>query len=134
MKQFVFLIGFLFSTIFFLADRENIGEDMTMYLHEEQTVLERDGINDIESCLAVLSEDLKNSNLLAPRRVIQTVTYNFNLRSQNQIVKIKQLLRLKEYNSITRLLEEISISHHINLSALLSLNGYHIYALRKLLI
>ena len=134
MKQFVFLIGFIFSTMFFMADRENVGEHVSFYLQEEQTVLEKEGINDIESCLAVLSEDLKNSNLLAPRRVIQTVTYNLNLRFQHQIVKVKQLLRLKEYNSITKLLEETSNFHHINFSALLSSNGYHIYALRKLLI
>lgn len=87
-----------------------------------------------EQHIAILKDDLKNSNLLSPRRTLQSVSSQFHIRSQSQTEKNIQYFRLKGYDLMAKLLEEESITHHINYSTLLCRNGYHVFALRKLLI
>lgn len=134
MKQFLLVIGFVLGTVlFFNQDEKAQPFDISSALAKE-AVMEDSAGRDMETCLAVLTSDMKNSNLLSPRRVIQTITYSFNLRTQNQVEKTVQYLRLKGHDLISKLLEYNSITHHINYSALLTRNGYHVFALRKLLI
>ena len=54
--------------------------------------------------------------------------------TKDMVEKTTQYLRLKGHDLISKLLEYNSITHHINYSALLTRNGYHVFALRKLLI
>lgn len=134
MKQFLLVIGFVLGTVlFFNQDEKAQPFDISSALVKE-AVMEDSAGRDMETCLAVLTSDMKNSNLLSPRRVIQTITYSFNLRTQNQVEKTVQYLRLKGHDLIFKLLENKSITLHINYSALLTRNGYHVFALRKLLI
>lgn len=134
MKQFLVIIGFVLSAVLFFNRNEKVQMFAMSIAQANETVMEEPADHDMETCIAVLSSDLKNSNLLSPRRVVQTITYNFNLRTQNQVEKTYQFLRLKGHDLISRLLENVSITHHINYSALLTRNGYHVFALRKLLI
>lgn len=132
MKQFLYIIGFLVA-ILLLSPSEKKGI-VPAFTQEKETVMEETEQANREQHLAILKDDMKNSNLLSPRRTFQNVSYSFNLRTQSQIVKTIQYLRLKGYDLIAKLLENESITHHINYSTLLCRNGYHVLALRKLLI
>lgn len=87
-----------------------------------------------EQCLIVLSNDLKNSNLINSRRVVQSVSYNFNLRIFSKTEKHIQYIRLKGFSALAKLFEVKAVEHFTNYNALLCCCGYHIFALRKLLI
>lgn len=134
MKQFLLVIGFVLGTVLFFNQSEKAQPFDVLSALTKEAVMEDSETKDMQTCLAVLTSDMKNSNLLSPRRVIQTITYNFNLRTQNPVEKTTQYLRLKGHDLISKLLEYSSITHHINYSALLTRNGYHVFALRKLLI
>lgn len=134
MKQFLLVIGFVLGTVLFFNQDEKAQPLDVLSTLTKEAVMEDSETRDMQTCLAVLTSDMKNSNLLSPRRVIQTITYSFNLRTQNQVEKTVQYLRLKGHDLISKLLENNSITHHINYSALLARNGYHVFALRKLLI
>lgn len=133
MKQFLYIIGFLF-TLLLLSPSEPKSNGSPIHLQETQSVMEETETANREQHLAILKDDLKNSNLLSPRRTIQNFSSNFNIRFQSQTEKNIQYFRLKGYDLVAKLLEEKSIIHHINYSTLLCRNGYHIFALRKLLI
>lgn len=84
--------------------------------------------------LEILSSDLKGSNCLTPRRTAQTSINTFDIRIQKNAEKILQIFRLKEANLLRKVSESVSICQTINRSALLVRTGYHVYALRKIII
>ena len=83
MKQFLLVIGFVLGTVLFFNQSEKAQPFDVLSALTKEAVMEDSETKDMQTCLAVLTSDMKNSNLLSPRRVIQTITYNFNLRTQN---------------------------------------------------
>lgn len=132
-KQFLYIIGFLFALLLF-SPNDQKSDLCPTHLQETQSVMEETEQANREQHIAILKDDLKNSNLLSPRRTLQSVSSQFHIRSQSQTEKNIQYFRLKGYDLMAKLLEEKSITHHINYSTLLCRNGYHVFALRKLLI
>lgn len=81
----------------------------------------------------VISNELKNSSCLTPRTLQLNTASVFHRLSKIHFKQIN-LLRLKEYNSQRRLWEYVSSCQTINYSSLLAALGYHVYALRKIII
>lgn len=119
--------------LLFLPEGESKAED-NRTLAQTETIMKENSASDSQQKLEILRSDLKDSNCLTPRRTIQTVNNPVNFRIQKSAEKLLQLLRLKEENSLRKISEDVSLSQTINLSTLLCRKGYHIYALRKILI
>lgn len=133
MKNFLFIFTLLLGMLLFLPEEESKAED-NRTLPQTETITKENSASDSRQKLEILRSDLKDSNCLTPRRTIQTVHNTVNFRMQKSAEKLLQLLRLKEENSLRKISEDVSLSQTINLSALLCRKGYHIYALRKILI
>ncbi len=118
----------------FFSPSEEEASGFPASLLEKEATMKETGKALQEQYLTILTENIKNSNLLTPRRAISLLTFSINLRSQSHIGKAIQQLRLRGHDLMEKLSEEKSITHHINYSTLLCRNGYHILALRKLLI
>ena len=133
MKQFLYVIGFLL--LFFLFNSNREGARLHVEIpQEEDVVMVETGKADMEQCLKALSDEMKHSNLLTPRRAFVPLSCHLASRAHSQIGKNIQFWRLKEHELITKLLENEAIQHRVNYSTLLCRNGYHVFALRKLLI
>lgn len=133
MKNFLFIFTLLLGMLLFLPEEESKAED-NRTLPQTETITKENSASDSRQKLEILRSDLKDSNCLTPRRTIQTVHNTVNFRMQKSAEKLLQLLRLKEENSLRKISEDVSLSQTINLSTLLCRKGYHIYALRKILI
>lgn len=84
--------------------------------------------------LEILGNDLKGSNCLTPRRTIQNVSNTFNIRLLKIEERATQYFRLKEINLLRKVSEVVTTHQTINFSTLLCRMGYHVYALRKIII
>lgn len=132
MKNFLFILTLLFGILLFSPQEETESNDIPM--PNKVAVMKEKCAADMQYYLTVLSTDLKGSNFLTPRRTIQVTNYTFNLRIQKSAEKILRILRLKEINTQSKVSENLSTCQTINLSTLLRRMGYHVYALRKLII
>ena len=84
--------------------------------------------------LTVLSTDLKGSNGLTARRMVQSTNNTFNLRIQKMAERVLQDMRLKEINALRKVSQNVSECQTINLSTLLCRMAQHVFVLRKLII
>lgn len=132
MKKILFILTLLFGILLFAPDQGIKSDDVLM--PEEEVVMKEKGASDMEHQLEILSKDLKGSNCLTPRRVAQSSPNTFNLRVFKNAEKFLQVIRLKEANLLRKVSEDVSNYQTINRSTLLSRMGYHVYALRKIII
>lgn len=132
MKNFLFILTLLLGTLLFSPEMET-NSDFTSLSDKEVVMKEKDSA-DMQHHLEVLSSDLKGSNCLTPRRTAQTTVNTFDIRIQKNAEKILQIIRLKEANLLRKVSENVSTCQTINRSALLARMGYHVYALRKIII
>lgn len=80
-----------------------------------------------------LSKELKESSCLLPR-VQQSSNSSWVQRITRSDNKLLQFLLLKEHNLLRKVSETVSAYQTINHLSLLCRSGYHIYALRKIII
>lgn len=114
---------------------EGKSNDVTLDLSgQREEVMKEKSAADIQHSLEVLSSDLKSSNGLTSRRIVQTTGNTVNIRLLKNAEKTFQLFRLREENILLKIYEEVTINQTTNLSSLLCRMGYHIYALRKIII
>lgn len=119
--------------LLFVPEEETKSNELCMATSQEAVMKEKSS-SDVQHRLEVLSNELKGSNCLTPRRNIQTTGFSFELRVLKNIEKAFWDKRLKEVNQLCKVSEDVSISQTINLSTLLCRMGYHVYSLRKILI
>ena len=96
--------------------------------------------NEILDCLrqtrqfAILSNDLKGSNCLSPRRVLQTPSFSIDIRLLKQIERETYTIRLKGMNILDKTNQTFSFINSFNISTLEHRMGRYVYSIRKLLI
>ena len=103
-------------------------------LTQKEAVMMEKGTADMQHNLEILGNDLKGSNCLTPRRTIQNVSNTFNIRLLKIEERATQYFRLKEINLLRKVSEVVTTHQTINFSTLLCRMGYHVYALRKIII
>lgn len=115
---------------------EGKNDHATLDLSEQkEAVMKEKNAADMQHNLEVLSNDLKEINCLTPRRAMQaTGNSTFNVRLLKIEEKVHQYFHLKEENLLLKISEEVVTYQTINISTLLCRTGYHIYALRKIII
>lgn len=133
MKNFLFIFTLLLGLVLFLPEEESKAADQPVAARTE-TVMKENSASDSQQKLEIIRNELKESKGLTSRRTVQTVNPTVNFRFQKSVEKLLQLLRLKEENSLRKISEEVSLRQTIHLSTLLCRKGYHVYALRKILI
>lgn len=133
MKKFLFIIGLLMG-ILLLAPGEDSESNSELIAANREAVMKEKGASDIQHNLEILSNELKESNCLTPRRNIQASGFSLDLRIHKTAERLLQYIRLKGENQLCKVSENVSAYQTINFSSLLCRMGYHIYALRKILI
>ncbi len=95
---------------------------------------EENAATDVQHRLEVITNDIKNSNCLVPRRNVQTYQFIPRINVFKNTVRIFQDIRLKGAEQLQKVSEYLSGQQTINYSILRSVKGYHVYALRKIII
>ena len=134
MKNFLFILTLLFGMLLFVPEDVQNNRSMPDLSAQNEAVMKEKGAADMRHHLEILSNDLKGSNCLTPRRTVQATTNTINIRLLKIEKKAIQYFRLKEINLLRKVSEEVTICQTINLSALLCRMGYHVYGLRKIII
>lgn len=131
MKNILFIVGLLLGMLLFAPEMETKSNDLFVATSQEAVVKEK-GSSDVQHRLEILSNELKGSHCLTPRRNIQSSGFSFELRILKNIERTLRDLRLKEVNHLCKVSEDVSVSQTINFSTLLCRWGYHVYSLRKI--
>ena len=127
MKNFLFILGLLISFMLFAPEEGTKSMDEVMSATKEAVMKEKNTA-DAQRRFEVLSNELKSSNCLTPRRISQTANNTIEIRIWKNMEKSLQDMRLRGVN------QHISTYQIINLSTLLCRMGEHVFALRKLII
>lgn len=134
MKRFLLIFG-IFTGLLLFAFNVSIDSESELRTALQETLMsEQDETTDIQQKIEAISNELKSSNCLAPRRVIQTTNPLVNLRLSNSGEKTLQLFRLKQESIFYKLTKSLSIRQTLYISSLQCRMGHHVFALRKLII
>ena len=133
MKHFLFIIGLLLSAVLFVPEEEAKSLEQAMAAYQE-TIMEESETSESQRDFEVLSNELKSSNFLTPRRLSQTNVQTFNARGWKLLTKHIQGMRLRGENLLHKVFEQTSIDQTIQLSTFSCRKSEHVYALRKLII
>ena len=134
MRSFLFILTLLFGMLLFLPIEEVSSSTADALSKQQEAVMKEKSSSDINHHLQVLSSELKGSNCLTPRRVVQHTSNTLNIRLFKYQEKFSQYFRLKGEDLLQKVSEEVTICQTTNLSTLLCRNGYHVYALRRIII
>lgn len=134
MKNFLFILTLLFGMLLFVPEDVQKSVSMPDLSAQKEAVMKEKSAADMQHNLEILSNDLKDSNCLTPRRTVQATTNTLNIRLLKIEKKAIQYFRLKETNLLRKVSEEVAICQTINFSSLLCRMGYHVYGLRKIII
>lgn len=135
MKSFLLLIGLLIGTLLFASENETDGSEQATPSAAQETVMkEKNPASDIRYRIETLGNELKESNCLAPRRVLQTGSATWQVRLPNSFTRLLESLRQRTLGACYKTSEEVSSGQTIHLSTLFCCKARHVFALRKLII
>lgn len=134
MKQFLIIIGILIGAVLFATNDPVGSKDACNAVLRETVMKEKNEATDIRHKIEAISNELKESQCLMPRRVVQTSSPTINLRLSNNGVRMLQLFRLKQEGESYRISKSLSICQTLHISSLLCRMGRHVVILRKLII
>ncbi|MBQ8530156.1 MAG: hypothetical protein IJ430_03215 [Parabacteroides sp.] len=134
MKVFLHIIILLLGVFFFTAEESQDDTAVLLSQVQKEMITVEEGTTDMQHHLDILSNELKDTNCLVPRRSIQTSSSTLNIRLFKFEKKILQISYLKKTNLLRKVSEEVTTFQTIKFSTLLCRMGYHIYGLRKIII
>lgn len=134
MKQVLLIIGiFVGALLLTSSDRLEGGEKLGVAVREA-VMEEHSQAKDMQHMLDVISNDLKDSNCLTPRRVVFSSNTLTNVRLTNSVERLLHAFRLKQLSASYKISENISIHQNLYISSLFCSMGNHVFSLRKLII
>lgn len=134
MKKLFCIIALLTIVFQFTSTNEASEQGLGILTEREYAIMEENAATEVQHRLEIITNDIKNSNCLVPRRNIQTYQFVPRINVFKNTVRVFQDIRLKEAEQLQKVSKYISDLQTINYSILRSVKGYHIYALRKLII
>ncbi len=134
MKYFLNILVLILGFVLFSPDEKKADCTAQNGYEQIETIMKEKNAEDMQHNLEVLSNDLKSSNFLTPRRVIQTVSNVLDIRILKIKAKTIQMFRVKEESNLHRVCENVISLQTIDVSTLLRRMGIHIYTLRKIII
>ncbi|MDH6533398.1 hypothetical protein D0T51_00195 [Parabacteroides sp. 52] len=133
MKKFLFIWGLLLTVWLFIPQED--ASSQSIRVHERETVMkEKNTLTDIQHRIEVLNKDMKSNHFLPPCRHVQSTYYLPPLRVIKNAQRMVQDIRLRGTDQLQKTIEYVSLRQTINYAALLRRAGYHVYALRKIII
>lgn len=135
MKHILIVIGLLIGFFLFIP-KEGVDGNKTIAasLPAATVTKEKSSPTDVQHCIQTLSNELKDSLCLTPRRTLQTSGGAFNLRIHPTGEKLWQTFRLRNIDTMFRISANWSQCQTLRISTLFCRMGQHVYALRKLII
>lgn len=133
MKKLLFISG-LFLALLFCIPPDGICETEELSTEQEASIKGEDAGKDMQERFEQISKDLRNSNCLTPRRHIPSTYAIPAFRAIKNAVRIIQDIRIKEVGQLLKVSEQEVYRQTTYYSSLLCRTGYHIYALRKIII
>lgn len=133
MKSWLFIIGLLVSALLFAPELMSPSEGEGVSPATE-AIMEKQNTTDTQRKFEVLSNELKTSNCLTPRRVFQSSNNSVDLREWKTFEKFLQDLRLRGENQLHKVSQHTSTFQGVIVSTLFCRMGQYVYSLRKLII
>jgi len=133
MKKYFFILGLLMAFLLGMP-AEEISDEKEILTEQGRILPDHQDEKGMQKRFEQISNDMRNSNCLTPRRHVQSTYSITHPRVIRNAVKIIQYVRLKEVNKLLRITEYETLRQTINYSSLLCLKGYHVYTLRKIII
>lgn len=134
MKKVLFILGLLIGIALFAPEEGSSSSGCLASTTQDEVVMKEKTAADMQHNFEVLSNELKTSSFLTPRRVLQTSGNTSEVRVLKNVEKLIQFMRLKGENQLHKVSQNVSVSQTINLSSLLCRMGQHVFVLRKLII
>lgn len=135
MKHILLVIGLLIGFFLFIPKEGLDGDRLVAGSLPAETVMkEKSSATDVQHCIQTLSDELKDSLCLTPRRTIQTTANAFNFRIHPTVEKLLQTFRLRNMDTTYRISANLSVCQTLRISTLFCRMGQHVYVLRKLII
>lgn len=135
MKNILLVIGLLIGLFLLAPDEGATGDQESGFASASEAVMkEKSSATDVQHRLEILSNELKDSNCLTPRRVLQTTSNASVFRIHHSVEKLLQAFRLRNTESLCRTAANLSVCQTSQISTLFCRMGQHIYVLRKLII
>lgn len=132
MKKLFYLILLFCGIVLLNPNQFGSGNDKFAASNNE-VIKEKNDCSDIQDRIMTLKGDLNTSTCLTPRTVQLTPSLLCE-RISRLSEKILQYVRLKEENLLCKTSEGVALTESLLVSALRSSAGYHIFALRKIII
>ena len=110
MKNFLFILGLLISFMLFAPEEGTKSMDEVMSATKEAVMKEKNTA-DAQRRFEVLSNELKSSNCLTPRRISQTANNTIEIRIWKNMEKSLQDMRLRGVNQLHRVSQHTSVSY-----------------------
>ncbi len=133
MKKMLFITGLLLAICVFTPHSE-VNTPIVSPTVKESVIKEKNDAEQMHLRIETLSKDLRNSNFLTPRRTVQPFSIAAQRQVISEIVRSIQDTQVKGADRLQKISESVSRLQAINLSALLTCMGYHVYALREIII
>ena len=133
MRNFLFILGLLISAMIFVPEEETKSWDHAQF-ETQETFMEENDQNEAQRHFEVLSNELKSSNCLTPRRISQTSGQSFHLRTLKTMEKHLHCIRLRNENLLHKVFKQTSFEQTVTLSTLACRKAEHVFTLRKLII
>lgn len=132
MRKLFYIFGLL-CWLLVLGSENGFGRTENEFPQTQDTVPDEQAASEHTEKQFILSSGLENSNCLTPR----TLQFNGNpvyQRAPKNILKQFHFLQLKEYDVQRKTHETTAVVQAIHCSTLLTGAGYHVFALRKIII
>lgn len=135
MDKWLFIIGCLsFYLLFPSCNGEMVSNGYVPANGYETVMKEKCPVNDMKHRVEVICNDMKNSNCRTPRRNVQpSFSVNYRKYILHNIRAIYDT-RVKDAGQAQKVSEDILQIQSSLYSSLLCCMGYHVYALRKIII
>ncbi|MDL2208816.1 hypothetical protein LJB97_04255 [Parabacteroides sp. OttesenSCG-928-O15] len=126
-------MGILLTLLMFSTPEEIIEGESRMAMSESY-IEEKSDAADLQHRFEMISQDMKNSNCLTPRRPIQSTFHIPNVRVIKTATRILHEARIKGAEQIQKISEYRSLCQTTLNSSLFCRWGSHVFSLRKIVI
>ncbi len=133
MKKAIFITSLLCAFLM-LTSTPKVDMNAVLEQTQETVVKAKSHTTEMNHRVEFLGKDTRGGNVLTARRSVQILSCSSETRSIGSIVRITQDIRIKGAERLQKISEFTSRLQTINYSALLTRKGYHVYALREIII
>jgi len=135
MKNILYFMMFLVAFAMFISFGNEIANAVPdSQLMRDETVVGKDFAKEAQKQVEILCRDMRSNNFLAPQRSFQFGGNTLLVRSSRSMVKISHFIIKQKTDRLLKISTDVLADRLSNFYSLLCRSGYHIFALRKIII